>query len=178
MRPTSLLLFLPLACAAPAADEPADPAGAALELGAETDPARAFDFWLGDWQCHGPDGSLGGHNTITLEAGGRALQEHWVGAGGGVGTSLSFLDAGTGTWHQTWIDNSGGTLYLDGGPDETGAMVLEGTKERRDGGGLVRHRVVWTPDANAGTVRQHWTWTIDDGATWGTAADLVYSRVR
>src|SRR5262245_23301808 len=28
---------------------------------------RQFDFWIGDWQVHKPDGSFAGMNRITLE---------------------------------------------------------------------------------------------------------------
>jgi len=35
-----------------------------------TDPAyRAFDFWLGEWEIHAPDGRYGGTNRIVKEEG-------------------------------------------------------------------------------------------------------------
>jgi hypothetical protein len=174
MRIHSALFLLPLlgalACQAPVGQ--AEPPAAAAELPAA---AHDFDFWVGDWECRDPDGKLDGTNRITLECGGRVLQEHWADTGGGVGTSLNIWDPVAGTWHQTWVDQYGTLLQLDGGLDEAGRMVMRGTRPRRDGGGEVLHQIMWTPDAGAGTVHQLWTWSIDDGGTWSVAADLTYS---
>ena len=54
-------------------------------------------------------------------------------------------------------------------------MVLEGTGKGRDGK-PVRSRITWTP-LEDGRVRQHWQLSRDDGATWTTAFDGLYSRV-
>ncbi|MDF1799604.1 MAG: hypothetical protein P1V81_10540 [Planctomycetota bacterium] len=185
LRLAALAAFLP-ACASPPStaligsaallpdDDPVVEAPAAEEV----DHTRDFDFWLGEWECFGRDGTLNGTNSVALEADGRVVQEHWVGAGGGSGTSLSALLNSTGRWHQTWIDSSGGILRLDGGLDEAGRMILESTTPRLDGKGEVQNRVVWTPGGtgDAVTVHQLWTWSIDGGATWNTAADLIYRR--
>lgn len=188
-KPTLLLASLAVlltACAGPsptpligsAALAPDDDPVVEAPAAEQQDPARDFDFWLGEWECFGRDGTLNGTNSITLEADGRVLQEHWVGTGGGSGTSLNALLNSTGQWHQTWIDSGGGILRLDGGLDEDGRMVLESTTPRRDGKGEVMNRVVWTPAGTGDevTVHQLWTWSIDAGTTWSTAADLIYRR--
>ncbi len=135
------------------------------------DPARQFDFWVGSWECYGRNGQLSGTNEITLGYGGRVLQEHWQGASGGGGTSLNMYSAAHGAWHQTWCDDSGMLLQLDGGLTEAGAMRLEGKLPVR-GGGEALHRVEWTPKGD--NVRQTWTTTADGGTTWKTLADLEY----
>ncbi len=168
------VLFVLAACASnPKGAEPASeaPPAATVELPPE---AHQFDFWVGDWECRTPDGTLGGTNRITLECAGRVLQEHWEDTTGGVGTSLNMYDPVTGKWHQTWVDQSGTLLQLDGGLNAAGSMVMEGTRPRRDGNGDVQHRITWTPAD--GTVHQVWTYSIDAGTTWNTAADLVYSK--
>jgi len=90
--------------------------------------AHQFDFWVGDWECRGPDGTLGGTNRITLECGGRVLQEHGEAPSGGVGTSLNIYDTHTGLWHQTWVDQGGTLLQLDGGITRNTAADLVDSK--------------------------------------------------
>lgn len=110
----------------------------------KADLARQFDFWVGSWECYGQSGLLAGTNEVTLGYGGRALQEHWQGASGGGGTSLNMYNPARRVWHQTWCDDSGTLLLLDGGLTEKGAMRLEGSGPKRPGGAVL-HRVVWTP---------------------------------
>lgn len=169
-----LFLALVASCAAPSAKE--NPEVSTTDARPEL-PAAAhdFDFWVGDWSCMNPDGTLGGTNHITLDYSGRVLQEHWQGSGGGRGTSVNIWDQVTGLWHQTWVDQSGTLLQLDGGLDDEGRMVMTGTRPRRDGQGEVLHQIMWTP-AEDGSVHQVWTYSADGGATWNVAADLVYVR--
>lgn len=137
------------------------------------DPAyRQFDFWLGDWQVHTPDGKLAGHNRIAREYGGCVLHERYDTGRGYSGESLNSFDIGRRVWHQTWVDNSGTLLLLEGGLRE-GSMVLEG--QTRDAAGLLtRHRITWTPKAD-GKVRQLWEST-DAAGLWTVAFDGLYSR--
>ena len=162
LAPLALAVVGGLAATLATQDAPATP---------KADPARQFDFWIGDWECYGKNGQLAGTNEITLGHGGRVLQEHWKGTGGGTGTSLNMYSPAHGTWHQTWCDASGMLLQLDGGLTEAGAMRLEGTTPKQ-GGGEVLHRVEWTPKGEY--VQQTWTMTADEGETWKTLADLEY----
>jgi len=130
-------------------------------------PEHDFDFWVGEWEVTDPEGNPVGENSITSLAGTGAVAEHWHGASGVEGWSLSSWDAARGCWHQTWVDSSGGVLLLDGGLRE-GAMVLSGEAE----GEL--QRISWTP--GDGRVRQHWEVSGDDGLTWRTAFDGRYTR--
>jgi len=116
------------------------------------DPTHAFDFWLGEWEVHDPEGRHVGRNSITAPFDTGALAEHWRGDGGVVGHSLTAWDAERGCWHQTWMDSTGGVLLLDGDV-RNGAVVLEGVG-----------------------VRQLWETSKDDGETWQTAFDGRYSR--
>jgi hypothetical protein len=129
---------------------------------------RQFDFWLGDWEVATADGTVRGRNVIESIEGGCALRESYVTGRGYSGTSYNFFDPVRKLWHQTWIDNQGSPLYLDGN-FEAGRMVLRG-----DLGGTLQ-RITWTPLAD-GRVRQLWESSTDGGSTWTTAFDGYYSR--
>jgi hypothetical protein len=138
---------------------------------------RQFDFWLGEWDVHTPDGKLAGRNVITRIAGGCALHENWSGRGGFSGQSLNGWNHRTRQWQQTWLDSSGGRLDLAGGISD-GAMVLEGSEpDAPKPGATQRHRIAWTPQPD-GSVRQHWQTSEDGGHTWATAFDGRYTRRR
>lgn len=153
-------------------------AGVAIGVGStrqdtapKADPYRAFDFWVGDWECFTTSGKLAGTNNITLGHGNKVLQEHWTDAGGGTGTSLNIYDKRTQRWHQTWVDASGTLLLLDGNLTDSGVMRMEGTMLGQ-GGKEALHRIEWTPEGK--NVHQVWTSSLDEGKTWKTLADLTY----
>jgi hypothetical protein len=137
------------------------------------DEYRQFDFWLGAWQVADRDGNALGTNKIEPILGGCALRESWVGASGSVGHSFNIFDRQSGRWHQTWVDNSGLLLQIEGGLDTSGAMVLTGTGKSSDGRAQ-QHRITWTPLPD-GRVRQHWELSTDEGA-WSDAFVGFYAR--
>ena len=133
---------------------------------------RAFDFWLGEWNVHAPDGKLAGVNRIGREYQGcvlaravhdRArlqrrkpeyLRRHAQGLAPDVGRQFGTL------------------LLLEGGLHE-GKMLLEGQTSEADGK-ITRQRITWTPNAN-GSVRQFWEST-DASGKWSTTFDGTYTR--
>jgi hypothetical protein len=131
---------------------------------------RQFDFWVGDWNVESvaAPGTVS-HNRISLINDGCTLREEYDTPQGYVGTSLNFYDSRRKAWHQTWIDNQGGGLVLEGGLQGRD-MVLQSAA---DAGQI--QRITWTPLPD-GRVRQHWQSTTDGGATWTTAFDGYYSR--
>lgn len=134
---------------------------------------RHFDFWLGEWDVHGPNGQVAGRNVITPIAGNCGLHENWTGAGGGSGQSVNTYHRTDGRWHQVWVGNGGGLLHIIGGLQD-GKMVLEGTTQGPNGQ-TTHHRVTWTP-LDDGRVRQFWQSSTDGGTTWNVAFDGYYSR--
>jgi len=172
-RPLLPLVFAAYAIAtllSPArADTPAPPG---KPPGCTAAPHRQFDFWLGDWDVTDGTGKAAGRNRIVALHDGCALQESWSGRGGFSGTSLNAYDAERGKWHQTWVDNNGGVLQLDG-EFAGGRMVLKG--ETLDEGKKVLQRISWQllPDAR---VRQLWESSKDGGATWTVAFDGYYAK--
>lgn len=133
---------------------------------------RAFDFWIGEWNVYNAEGKLAGTNTIERGYDGCVVHERYRSVKGYRGESLNVYDARRKVWHQTWVDNGGLLLLLDGGIED-GKMVLKGEGRGRDGK-PVTHRITWTPNED-GTVRQHWE-SSADGAKWTTVFDGTYRR--
>ena len=137
------------------------------------DKHRQFDFWLGEWTAYSEDGEKQGTNNLRSIVGGCAMQENWSSAGGVFkGTSYNFYDENRKVWHQTWVDNSGGRLLLEGGLKD-GKMVLEGSQ--LSDGSEVLDRITWTPLPD-GRVRQHWQRSADEGENWQDVFDGYYQR--
>lgn len=135
--------------------------------------SRQFDFWIGRWNVS-EKGKPAGVNHIERILGGCALMETWSGAQGGAGRSLNFFDRTDGRWHQTWIDASGGALFLSG--TFTGnAMQLEGERPAAGNQPATRHRITWTPLPD-GKVRQLWESRPASGGDWSTLFDGIYER--
>jgi hypothetical protein len=132
---------------------------------------RAFDFWIGEWDVHGPQGRLAGSNSIKREYGGCVLHERYQTGGGYSGESFNIYDAPRKVWHQTWVDSSGLLLLLEGGIRD-GNMVLEGHTTGADGK-QTKHRITWTPNPD-GSVRQLWEST-DARGEWTVAFDGHYT---
>jgi hypothetical protein len=132
-----------------------------------------FDFWVGDWRVT-QNGKAAGSNRIDRIVGGCALLENWRGVSGSVGNSLSYYDAARRVWHQTWVDNQGTPLELEGDFGD-GHMVLTGDARVAASGKTVIDRLTWTAQAD-GKVRQHWEVSSDEGGTWTTAFDGLYER--
>lgn len=136
---------------------------------------RHFDFWEGRWLVERADGILAGHNTISVLLGECVLQEHYTTPSGYEGYSLNAYDAARGVWHQTWMDNGGLVLVLEGGYDG-GEMVMEGETVGPDGTSRL-NRITWSRvDGDADRVRQHWEVSTDGGDTWSDAFDGLYIR--
>lgn len=133
---------------------------------------RQFDFWLGEWDVRDPKGDPVGRNSITSILRGCVIRESWQGKGGMNGTSLNAYDAGRGLWHQTWVDDKGGVLVLEG-RFTAGRMVLEGTKA--SAAGKSQERITWEKQSGD-RVRQLWESSTDAGKTWKTVFDGAYLR--
>jgi hypothetical protein len=133
-----------------------------------------LDFWLGHWSVRSRDGGLAGTDHVERVLGGYAVLEHWRSLTGEEGKSLFYFDRSAGTWKQVWVIEGYvkakslvlaepgrvrflGQAYVDGAtfPDRTTLTVL--------------------PDGDVGQLIEH---SLDDGATWRTSFDAVYSPLR
>ena len=88
---------------------------------------RQFDFWVGEWEVQTPKGTAAGENKVEKILDGCALRESWTATDGSHGTSLTSYDAGAGRWTQTFVDDLGMVLVLDGELRD-GKMVLSGRR--------------------------------------------------
>jgi hypothetical protein len=141
----------------------------------EHDEAFAeFDFWVGDWDVHGPAGVLAGTNSITREERGCVLVEHWENSIGGTGQSINYVDKITGEWVQVWNAEGGSQINIRGGMTDDG-MLLIGTLHTVGNDTTLPFRALWTllPD---GRVRQFFEQSTDDGKTWTTWFEGFYTR--
>jgi hypothetical protein len=133
---------------------------------------KAFDFWLGEWDVYTTAGKLAGSSRIERGYAGCVIHENYSNARGYRGESLNMYDARRKVWHQTWVDNSGLLLKIEGGIRD-GSMVLEGTLLNKEGK-PTKQRITWTPNPG-GTVRQHWE-SADSAGVWSTVFDGEYRR--
>ena len=111
--------------------------------GCKEGASRQFDFWIGAVARDGKRERWPVTTASSASSSGCALLENWTGAKGGEGKSLNFFDRDDGLWHQTWIDRSGGALFLSG-KFENGAMRMEGGKSATDKQPATRHRITWS----------------------------------
>jgi len=131
-----------------------------------------FDFWVGTWEVTNAQGQVVGTNEISSILGGCVLLEEWQSAGPYSGKSLNIYDAANDKWHQTWVDNGGLLLELDGKLVD-GNMVMKGRRPGQDGTEVL-HRITWAP-LEDGDVRQTWDTSADDGGTWTTLFNGLYT---
>lgn len=142
----------------------------------QVDPTfRQFDFWVGDWEVKGADGTVYGHNRIDNEEQGCVLVEHWTGSTGNTGQSINFYDAHAGEWVQVW-NGLGIQIEMRGGLEQ-GSMVLTGEIHYLASGDQRSFRGTWTPQ-DGGVVRQFFEESTDGGASWATWFEGFYHPVK
>ena len=134
---------------------------------------RAFDFWIGEWEVKDANNKVVGHNKIFPILNGCALSENWTSVKGNTGVSYNFYDRAEQKWHQTWVDQSGGALYLNGNLNDS-QMTLAGTRPNAQGNPTL-HKISWTP-LDDGRVKQQWKSSSDKGKTWNDIFVGFYSK--
>lgn len=148
---------------------------------AETPPTcstpahRAFDFWIGAWDVTpaGRDAPTA-VNRINVQHGGCVIREDYTTKGGYTGMSMSLYDRSREMWHQTWMGTDGDVLFIEGGLNDEGAMVLSNQNTPYFVEGSTINRITWTPNKD-GSVRQHWQ-SSEDGQLWTTVFDGLYVK--
>jgi hypothetical protein len=138
------------------------------------EPFRAFDFWVGDWDVHLPDGRLAGTNHISREQRGCLLIENWQSASGGTGMSINYFDADQDQWVQVWNDPSGNQIDIRGGMTDDG-MLLTGTIHYVVNDTTFPFRGLWTPLPD-GRVRQYFEQANDGDGDWAPWFEGFYTR--
>lgn len=151
---------------------PQRPAGCA---GAE---ARAFDFWLGEWDVS-PTGSTSGvivaESSITPHDQGCVILEHWRPFGGAHGHSINVYDPTDLKWHQTWADANGQRTEFSGVVDADGVLRFDVLGTPQQGRPPGRRRMNFQRiDAN--TVRQWGDLAPEGGGDLVVEWDFTYRR--
>ncbi|WP_424341555.1 hypothetical protein [Henriciella sp.] len=175
MRISHLILAISLALAPAAfAQEDTDTDAATSQSDPCTSaPYRAFDFWLGEWDVTGPRGQAAGQNSITSEEDGCLIVERWTGAQGSTGQSYNYYNPVSGMWRQVWV--SGGALIdYEGGLNQRGQMVLEGTIDYHNGDSFP-FRGEWTPNED-GSVTQRFEQYNPDTDAWDEWFTGIYRK--
>ena len=169
MKPLRAVLLLALAVGSGV------PPRVAAQSPCSAEANRHFDFWEGRWMVRSLNGALAGHNTIRPILGECVLHEHYTTPSGYEGESLNVYDASRGVWHQTWTDNQGLVLLLEGGYDGE-RMVMQGPTVGAEGA-VTQNQITWARvDGDPDRIRQLWELSTDDGATWTTSFDGLYIR--
>lgn len=133
---------------------------------------RQFDFWIGEWDVKTPQGQPAGSSSVQLILSQCIIFENWAGAGGTSGKSFNIYDTNDKKWHQTWVDDRGTFTHYIGSLLD-GKMVI--VADTLIGGKKTLAKMTFSKLAN-GDVRQFGENSTDEGKTWATAFDLIYSR--
>jgi hypothetical protein len=134
---------------------------------------RQFDFWVGEWEVQTPKGTPAGENKVEKILEGCALRESWTSADGSHGSSLSSYDSPAARWTQTFVDDLGMVLVLDG-EFKDGKMVLSGRRASARGTGML-NRIVWQK-LEGDRLRQRWEQSSDEGRNWTLLFEGIYTR--
>lgn len=136
---------------------------------------KQFDFWLGSWHVKAKNSksSNKSQSQISRILNGCVILEEYSTPNGFEGKSLNIFDKSTNTWHQTWTDNTGLLLQLDGKWNGK-SMILAG-KGKTQTGEMALHKISWTPE-KSGQVRQVWQQSLDNGKSWQPLFDGIYTK--
>lgn len=134
---------------------------------------RQFDFWIGEWNVKNTQGLPVGQSSVQLILGDCIIFENWSSGAGSNGKSFNIFDTTDGKWHQTWVSDKGVFTHYIGESSGDGRLVyIADTVFNGQKGKL---RMTFTR-LDGGDVRQHGESSSDDGKTWQTRYDLIYSR--
>ena len=133
---------------------------------------RQFDFWIGDWDVFEVERPTVVVARARIEPilNGCVLHEVYEGLDGHKGESFSIYDFTRNTWHQSWVNNSGYLLTIDGHL-QGNSMILEGV-DHMPYDKLRQVRGEWRPDEQ-GAHEAAWRST-DRGITWVPWFDLSF----
>ena len=133
-----------------------------------------FEFWIGEWDVHLPNGTLAGSNSITSDYRKCVMVEDYESVNGFIGMSVNYLDHQAGEWVQIWSDSSGSQINIRGGLTDEG-MRLVGTIHYIGSDSTVPFRGTWTL-LEDGRVRQFFEQYNEQTETWDTWFEGFYTR--
>jgi hypothetical protein len=133
---------------------------------------RQFDFWIGEWNVHA-NGKLAGTSSIQLILDDCVIFENYTGVKGYQGKSFNVYNPAIKKWQQLWVDNSGGVLQLTGSYSENKMEYWGETVQAK--GPMIKERLTFYRTSKE-EVRQVWEQSQDQGKTWKTVFDGIYTR--
>jgi hypothetical protein len=141
---------------------------------------RKFDFWIGEWEAFGLNGSKAGDSKISVILDSCIILEEWTSASlqrglRYAGKSFNTYNASLGQWQQTWVDNTGTTISYSSGKSENASIIFK-THPFRVSKDTMAIRKLSFSKISDDKVRQHGEISKDDGTTWITEYDLEYRR--
>ena len=176
--------------AAPAQPAPVaavPPAAGAIAQACSGPEFRQLDFWIGDWNVKiharaSPASDQWGDSVGTQHVrsilSGCAIEENFAAQGPPspwAGRSFATFDGFSKKWRQTWVDDSGGYIPLDGGPEGSEFALYGPPREIK--GTKFQMRMVWK---NITHEALRWEWQrSEDG--WQTNAVMMvidYTRMK
>ena len=133
---------------------------------------RQFDFWIGNWDVFDVErpAVVVAHARVELILNGCVLHEVYQSLDGHKGESFSIYDGTRDTWHQSWVNDHGYLLTIEGRLRD-GAMILEGTDHLSDGKPR-QVRGQWRSQDHG--VREAAVRSTDGGVTWVPWFDLLF----
>lgn len=146
----------------------------------DTAPERQLDFWIGEWKLDGKSYDAQGKatktsstNSIKSAFDGHVIQENFS-QDGYKGMSVSVFDPRSKLWKQTWVDNQGSYIALEG-KFENNAMTLFTKAGPKKPGAY--NRMLFN-NIKADSFDWHWDATSDDGKTWKPVWEIHYTRAK
>lgn len=177
-----VLGVLVVAVSARAQSPSPSPSGPPPKLGtpcADKPEDRALDFWIGDWDVRpagAPASRPPSKSHIERVEDGCVIAEFYTTPSGYSGRSINAWDAVAKRWQQVWMDNQGGVNNYFGQARggnvyyEAEGVYVPGPQPK-----LVKVKMTFF-DQGKNQVRQLIEQSEDDGKTYKTAYDLIYTR--
>ena len=133
---------------------------------------RQFDFWVGDWDVFDVENPavVVAHARVELILNGCVLHELYEGLDGHRGESFSIYDVTRDTWHQSWVNDHGYLLTIEGRMHGS-SMNLEGI-DHLPNGNPRQVRGEWRTQDRG--VREVAARSTDGGVTWAPWFDLLF----
>jgi hypothetical protein len=133
---------------------------------------RQFDFWIGDWDVFDAErpAVVVAHARVELILNGCVLHEIYQSLDGHKGESFSIYDVTRDTWHQSWVNDHGYLLTIEGRLRGS-SMILEGT-DHLPNGKPRQVRGEWRSEEHG--VREAAVRSTDGGVTWIPWFDLLF----
>ena len=138
--------------------------------------ARAFDFWVGEWDVYVRGSQQrAGTSSIQNVSGGCMILENWTSWNAPYsGKSMNFVDAATGKWKQVWAGAGRDVTHFSDGEYRDGAMRFGYENVNPQGQKVAGHFIFYNLGPNK--VRQFQDATTDGGKTYQTVYDFIYVR--